>query len=37
MSYNSKVYYIIALKFLAGQINLIAEKRVSAICEINEY
>ena len=31
---NSKVYYAIALKFLAKQINLITKKSVSAICEI---
>ena len=34
MSSNSKVYYAIALKFSAEQINLIAKKVVSAICEI---
>ena len=34
MTSNSKVYYAIALKFSARQINLITKKSVSAICEI---
>ena len=33
-SSNSKVYYAIALKFSAKQINLIIKKSVSAICDI---
>ena len=33
-SYNSKVHYAIALKFLAKQINLVTNKSVSAIFEI---
>ena len=31
---NSKVYYAIALKFSAKQINLITKKSMSAICDI---
>ena len=31
---NWKVYYAIALKFLAEQINLVAKKSASTICEI---
>ena len=31
---NSNFYYAIALKFLAEQINLVAKKSASAICEI---
>ena len=34
MTSNSKVYYAIALKFSARQINLITKKSMSAICEI---
>ena len=33
-SSNSKVYYAIALKFSAKQINLITKKSMSAICDI---
>ena len=33
-SSNSKVYYAIALKFSAKQINFITKKKVSSICEI---
>ena len=33
-SSKSKVYYVIALTFFAKQINSIAKKTVSAVCEI---